>query len=281
MLKKQEVDYIKLCWVSHERAQIKIVGHPLKDCFVLEVYFMNRYHTPDSDYEKDWEQEIKKLKRKVKKYCLDRAVIGMDPVVESVMGKEGAAFDSRKQELLRNRYEVFQLLKTNKIQTRREILIVLEQNRFSLKELELLLLTAKDIYEDIIVFTENKKVMESRAFDFLQNEWGVVVSRISDRSMLKQHYGSVLFVVDEWNSITKLPAFDNGYVLSVEALNDDIRKKLLSDSVENKGFNHLYSGYHYIYQDEEIPYQMAVDLYGRHQNEKNKLSSVAICELKC
>lgn len=314
-MKKQKVDYIKFFWSYREKDKIKIYERAVPCGFVLEVHFLNSYIISELPYEKEWKGQMKKLKRKLKKYDLSFTAAYMDSVMENVMGKKDLAFDSRKQELLRNVREIFQLLKPEEVKLRGELLIVVEDGYFSFREWKLLLLDAKDLYEDITVFSADEKVFENPAFDFLQNEWGVVINKVSKKELLKKLYNSVLLVVAKWENILGLPfSCDKAYVLCQEEYPEkDVKhgqetfveehrensmeenleafkeghKKCLKHYKENaiikysKKIACLYSGYHYCCENMPISYQMAVDLLKQNQNEKIRRTSVAIFELKC
>lgn len=281
ILKQQKVDYIKLHWEYHDRPVIKLVEHHYLNYYILDILIKNPYRISEIPCEREWEREMKRVQHKLKKYSILSAGIHLDSVMEKVLDKEGLAFDSRKQELLRNAGDVLERIKGMQRQNRNQLLIILEGDWFTLRELEYLLVVAKDIYEDITVFSKNSKVLDSRAFSYMENEWGVVINRISDRTALQSSYDSVLCVIEKWNGIIWNLCFENCYVLSKEALSEDVKTEIVNNNQDSIHQKHLYSGYQYYWEDKLFPYDMAVDLLNQHQNEKFKPTFVAICEVKC
>lgn len=282
ILKRQEVDYINIYWLYHDRPVIKLEERYFLKYYILNILLKNPYQFSDDMREKDWEREIKRLEHRLKKYSISDAAVHMDSTIEKVMGKEGFGFDSRKQELLRNRKDVLRRIKGTSCQRRKELLIILEDDCFTQNELKHLLVDAKDAYEDITFFSENEKLLDSKAFSYMENEWGVIIGKISHKNELKAFYESVVCVLSHWNDIIMWNSFfKNCYALVREELNNDTQTLIMKANQDGKIWKHLYSGYQYYVQDELIPYQMAVDLLKQYPNNKINSTFIDIYEVKC
>lgn len=280
-MKRIPIDYINMKWYRQERPVVDVRLNCITGFNVLNITFKNKYFGMDEVDKRLAEKELKRLKTKLKRFSVEHGAVHMDTVMEKVLGKEGLELKARKQELLTNVGDIFSRLKGKLSGRRKEILLVIGDNCFTANELKYLLLKAKNVYEDITVFSKDALLFDQRVFSYLEDEWGVVVNRLSEHAHLKSRYESVLFVISDWEAIAKCGfVMENAYVLCGKSLDEAVEKGLRMQADMTNAWTHLYVGYRYFIQEEEVPYQMAVDCLCQQQNEKIEASSVAIYEVK-
>ena len=275
-LGKIEVDYLNICWQYCEQNEVEIVPYILADYSVLKITFYNAYKTVDEKNSSFWNKELRKVKKRIRKYDLNQCAIHMDKDMERIMGKEGTAYYSRKQEFLYHRYEISKMLREGRNPGRNRVLIILDNNMLNFHELEMVLLTIKDTFEDITVFTTEKSDIINRVCEFLQDEWGVYITKVEMIRDLENVYDATVALVACWKEEYIKLCYGRVYLLSKE-------EEPLSDfSLENRSEVSIFSGMDYVCHGKPVPNQMAVDLiYQKKENNKKTVpSSVAICELK-
>ncbi|MGN0437009.1 MAG: hypothetical protein ACI4F4_00680 [Lachnospiraceae bacterium] len=287
---RKKIDYISFRWEKSRAVRIILNENQLFGVTVLHIIFKNSY---DCD-KKRWQRELKKVKRKIRKYDYTNARIHMDEKMEAVFEKTGLAYISRKNELLENAREILTTLRGESNGTRREVLFVLGKDLLTLVELKQLLLIAKDLYEDITVYVEDNITLYDNVFSYMENEWGVVVNRVVSQDKLKPRYESGICIAHDFDTLKTLACvIANCYALFGKSVlyeknNRGINEKnrLQNKHMYNRQqYKHLYMGYEYYMGHQLLPYEMAVDLLyqyeNNYQNNKFQPTFVAICEVKC
>lgn len=287
---RKKIDYIRFRWEKSKTTGILISEQQLYGITVLHIIFKNSY---DCD-KKSWQRELKKVKRKIKKYDYTNARIHMDEKMEAVFEKTGLAYISRKNELIENARDILTTLRGEATGKRSEVIFVLGKNLLTLSELKQLLLIAKDLYEDITVYVEDNLMMYGNVFSYMENEWGVVVNRVVSQDKLKPCYESGICIVHDFDALkTLVCVIANCYALFHESVlyennnhdmneNNRPRNKYMYGRQQHQ---HLYMGYEYYMEHQLLPYEMAVDLLyqyeNNYQNNKFQPTFVAIYEVKC
>lgn len=271
---KLKIDYVKITWQYNKDSKIEVEQYSLAVYSVLEITFLNPYITSEGQNDAGWKKEFKKLRRRIGKYDLKQSVISMDKGMEKVMGKEDMAYSSRKKELFDHRYEICKLLKTGREDERSGILIVLEQEMLSFHELKLLMLTVKDVFEDITIFSGEIEAFD-RLCTYLREEWGVCVMMTEDAGKLRNVYDATLFLITDWRPEYSQMCSGNIYLLSKEEMSGEFLQT-------NSSGVRMFSGMKYVCEKKVIPYQMAVDLLYQKEEGVVKCKPVAVgfCEPK-
>lgn len=273
-MKKISVDYTKIYHMESQVNKIVVTPHVLEDYTVLEIVLCSRYKPEEEIGDKYLRKVVKLLKKNIRKYDMKNSVFYMDKDIEMLFGKENMGFLARKEELFSNRYEICKALRDYKEQERKSVLMVLDEDILNVRELELLLLTIKDFFEDITIYCETEKNDINRVRRFLYEGWGVCVNRVLELRETKT-YDAAFFSISDWKKEYGKCGVKKAYLLSKkENLSTELYKG-------NHGVTRIFSGMEYIYKNKTIPYQMAVDcLYQKGENHKIKPTSVAICEMK-
>lgn len=275
-MKLKEIEYIKLHWIFSDRNKMIVEEHKLKNYLVLEIILCNPYGRDIEGCKSKWAKEIRKLKRRLRRYRIGACAVHMDTVMEQVFDKQGMAYRGRKCELLANRYQICGLLKGKDNPDRKKIVVYAGQGLLSFMELEQLFLAVKDYFEDITVCLKNQDETVLRLCDLLKGEWGVVVECLRPEEAERKTYDGAIAIIKQWSdSILQEIKCDNLFVLCEEELSTD----KIFDVTDKRKF---YAGFCYGYRGESMPYQMAVDyLYQKPENPKIQLTFIDICGLKC
>ncbi len=263
-LEKIEVDYVRMLWKHSDVKRIEITQYSLAVYLILEITFYNPYIDNDGKNDTGWEKELKKLKRRIRKYDLKESAFYMDKDMEDVLGKVGMAYASRKKELFDYRHKICNWLKPERGTGRNRMLLVLGEEMLSFLELKMLLLTIKDVFEDITIFSRETKAVNN-VCTYLQDEWGVWITKTDKIRDLRDTYDATFLLVPFWKEDYGKMCFEKVYLLSREE-----REPAEYVSGLWKGVN-FFSGMEYICDREPIPHQMAVDI--RYQKEENCIKS--------
>lgn len=271
---KIKIDYVRMTWQYSKDRKIEVIQYPLAVYSVLEITFFNSYISAEELNDAGWKKELRKLRRRIGKYDLKQSVISMDKGMEKVMEKEGMAYSSRKKELFDHRYEICKMLKAGRDAGRSGILIVLEKGMLSFHELKLLLLTVKDVFEDITIFSREIEEF-NRVYAYLREEWGVCVVMTEEAGNLRNVYDATLFLISDWRTEYSQMCSGNIYLLSKEEMSGEFLQA-------NSSCVRLFSGMKYVCEKKDIPYQMAVDLLYQKEEGMVKCKPVAVglCEPK-
>lgn len=226
-----------------------------------------------------WEYWVRK---KLGRYQTSRCTLGMEQEMAKRLEYRGA-FEARKEELLTDKTMILkELIKQEKKllqekadagwgRRRKSVLLVLDFEVITSRELMELLLCVKDFIEEIFVMCQAGDEELEKARLFLYEEWGIVVHKMEMKQMDKT-YDLAFFCVKQWERQFRGIIFRVGYLLE---------QYKTEAPIQSGGI--LYSGFCYERNGMEVPYHMAVDM--RYQNPEKYvefgITSVAICPVEC
>lgn len=224
---------------------------------------------------------VKKIKKEIKKYQTEGCVLGADEKLAGQIELTDVLFRARKQELLRQKEYIFAQLKFSKEGGRSSMLLVINSRKWDFKEIMLLLLTAKNYYEDIYVKLEEDSVEIKQIADYLYEEWGVMLHIQSWEMMAEvKEYDFVLFLLREWKKdIVRKYVFCKAYIV-METEKGVVRNE---EKVFRDNNRCLYSGLMYERENKHLPYQMAVNIACQNPAlyKGFAVSFIAIYRLEC
>lgn len=277
MREKQKIDYIYFIKKSSggKKLRVQIKQELGIEVFQAEVMPISK------------ERMIRKIKKKIKKYQFHHVVIDADNEMSEWLELDELLFQARKQELMQNRELIFRYFQNDRVSTMRcSMLLVLESEKWSHKDILSLLVTAKDYYEDISIVFEEDYIGVEQIVETLYEEWGVVLHVLSKKEIPEQRQDFILFLSKELNrNIIRKYQFCNAYVV-VEKEKNKVRRgraeKLVTEAMQRNRAKLLYSGFVYEREGKRLPYQRAVNI--AYQNplfyQEINISIVAIYRIE-
>lgn len=265
-MKKRQVDYIRLFRIHSLNKKVEL---KFEDCLgiqVLDIIFYNAFDKEDDE----WEIQIKKCRKQLSKYDIHGAAYYVEESLKSLWSKGTQSFLARKRELLNERLVIIKTLSdvNLKKEERKRILLCLDSDKYSFKELEWILLEVKDLFEDIYLFVKTPISGVERLCNNLYEQWGLAVNRCEEADVNTLFFHGVFFFVKCWEPWCETIVYENAYMISEKEDDREIAGK-------GKG-KHLYSGMEYQVDGKEIPYQMAVDLLYQDRENNRKIESTII-----
>lgn len=262
---KEKIDYVYFCYRKDKKNRVRFVRGNVAQIQVLKVEVIVKGSKAEKikGNEKAGQRLINKIKKGLKRYQVDNCVVGAQQVMAQELQLENRLFQARKRELLENRKRIIAWLhsKTELQQkSRKTFLIVLNSTQWTKKDLISILLEVKNYYEDISILVKKNSIYLERVVELLYEEWGVVLRVLSEEEALAENVDSTIFLMDCWQDCINRYSFQSGYVV----LEDD--SGLLRRSAANRKHEKLYSGFVYMCDGKQLPYQMAVNIF--YQNLK-------------
>lgn len=143
------------------------------------------------------------LKWLFRKFQVENAVVNADSWSARILGMERMLFEAEQQEFLKNRTFIMSRLLEESSRTRESIphrtsiLLVLNDERWTEKELLSFFLTIKDYARDIFVVSVDDLQIQAvkHITETLYKEWGVVVHVLCKRGRC---FNIALFLVKKW-----------------------------------------------------------------------------------
>lgn len=256
MGEKKKIDYIYFRKSVPKRRRVRFFEKQEAGISILEAEVM-------SDLK---EKMLKRMKKGFKRYQLDHVVVGADGEMSEQLGIQDGLFQARKKELIEHQELIFRHMKTDAgINRRSSAMIVLESRKWKKKEILALLVTAKDYFEELSVFSEEDYIDTGQLAESLYEEWGVVLHILKKGEEPEQKQDFILFLLEEWNKeIVVQYRFCNAYlVLEAECrrFGRDRIERLDTEKEHCIGKRRLYAGLVYEKEGKRLSYQMAVDIF--------------------
>lgn len=287
---KKPVDYLYLKWGKMRAGRICIKERNIAGLNTLEICIspLKQIKGEISTWEKGraqrWKKKMKRnLKRKLRSYDISSCAVNGDWNIRKAFCMGNTGFYARKNELLlQGRYIFEQVCAGWKKNVRRKLLIYLECEKWSVKEIHDLLWIAKNFYEDIILASENQAEYEDMLICLFE-ECGLVVTPINLKEAKTELYDSVLFLVKKWQSYyPDNIRYGRAYMVAEqEEMENWYRQKVQGSRVTDVPV--CFGGLCYEYHNKKIPYQLAVDMHYQKTAfcHKNGISFIAIYRLEC
>ena len=290
MKKKDKLDYIYFCAAEGRRRLLEMVCRELSGIQTLRVSITEKSNGADDRWEKCVIPHWKKIRRKLRDWQTENCTVGADWRMAELLQMKEELFLARKQELMQNRNELLEMMggrAKEDVMARKSFLLVLDSNGWSRQDLLLLLSAVKNYFADIYMVTGNGCVDEEQMVESMYEEWGIVLPLLSVESARTEAVDCAFFLLESWNDAVREYNYRFGYVVSEyengmnRCRNSEVGIIKGRADREKRGTlkgGGLYSGMVYKCRDEEIPYQMAVNMQYQNPEKYHKFSitSVAI-----
>lgn len=228
------------------------------------------------------------LRRVLRRYDLLNSVIGADRRMAHDLQLEELLFQARKLELLQNRERILRQV-GNGGQTiskaYHHMLLVLDSEKWNWEELYAILLTAKDLYEEISLLCEKDSSGIRSLARELYEECGLVLHMRTGREVgIRADF--VLFLLRDWHlEQWDMVEFYTAYtVVDVEAGSEirRCRERLTEHGVKREGRHRIYAGLVYEQKGKQLPYQFGANLAWQKPSlyEEFEISIVAIYRME-
>ncbi len=263
MRKKEEVDYI-YCTEQREKWQWNVVKE--HDFYMLHVELGKL----TSDKRK------RNMRKLLRRFCMKDVVIGADAKAAERMEIAGQMFAAKQAEFLHNQNYILERLSTQIRQTqkeRRSLLIVIENQHWAGRELMQCIVTSKDHFRDIVIWTIGEVRNVENIVADIYEEWGLAIEILSAEQVKCRHFHMVFFFVNKWKaSVVTCCNYDVAYLVEFAAQREKIQH------IGENG--RIYAGLRYQINGRRMRGDYVRNLaYQRPEvYQKKGVSIVAICE---
>ncbi|MBR1865612.1 MAG: hypothetical protein IJ801_03805 [Lachnospiraceae bacterium] len=288
----KRVDYVFFTSGEGTRDQIVLSEKRIADMQALHITCRMKKRRKD---QKRWilpKQQKKKmltgLRHVLRHYDLSDSVIGADRRMAHDLQLEELLLQARKLELLQNRERILRQVGTGEqtvSKAHRHMLLVLDSEKWNRKELYTILLTAKDLYEEISLLCEKDSNSIRSLATELYEECGLVLHiRTGGEEGIRADF--VLFLLRDWQlEQWNMVEFGTAYtVVDVEA-GPEIRRcreRLMEHGIKREGRHRIYAGLVYEQKGKQLPYQFGANLAWQKPSlyEEFEISIVAIYRME-
>ncbi|MCM1499290.1 MAG: hypothetical protein NC124_12560 [Clostridium sp.] len=290
MKEKDKLDYIYFCAATGKRKRLEMGCTELSGIRTLRVCITEKNNGKAAGQEKCAIPYWKKICKRLRDWQAADCVVGADQRMAEWMQMKEELFWARKQELLQICTELFTQMggrAKEEIAERKSFLLVVDSNGWSRQDLLFLLSRAKDYFADMYMVAGGCGVDEEQMARSMYEEWGIVLHLLSEESARTTVVDCAFFLLENWNEAVREYSCRFGYVVS-ECENGMNRYRDSESGIMHGGSTaakhrtlrcgQLYSGMVYQCGNEEIPYQMAVNIKYQNPEKYHKFSitSVAI-----
>lgn len=264
--KKKQIDYIFICqkWGRWNRIiplLETVAGISVLKLMVTEPRKRIRNH---GDIDNASEYLQKKLKKVAKWYQIEHCVVGADFAMTEKLQLMDASFQARKKELLDHGKELIQGRGMDNVTNFewKSFLLVLDSEQWSQQEVLLFLMTAKEYYIDLNIVVKKNKIKLEQMAAFLYDEWGIVLHILPEKTAMKSKMDFALFLLERWKDAVYGYSINKGYVVAENE----------RGMIRSRRNGNLYTGFVYECDGQELPYQMAVDIFYQNPELYNKFA---------
>lgn len=158
------------------------------------------------------EKLLNKMQRKLRKYELQSGIVSMTSEMVQFLEIEEVLFELRKAAFLEDRDLIIRELKpTGNADNRSSMVLILESEAWSRREILMILITAKDYYREIYLMMKETFFDAEQVQNIMYDEWGVMVSVVEKEEEIKEaEFG--LLLSKEWDeSFCKKTSFTMTY----------------------------------------------------------------------
>lgn len=277
MKKKERVDYI---FFSGKKTRWKRWQFQTR---IENGIAILRVEMPDSK----GMHSINRLARKLKKYDISQAVLDGDAKTAEWLGLKNMLFQARKQELIENRKLIFEYMQKIQGEGKRKhssMAIVINSGEWNCRDLLLLLVEAKDYYEEITLVLKDDFAGKEYLAESMYEDWGIVLHLISEKEKLEKKQDFILFLLETGERKILLQySFQNAYLVSDTEAENLKRYYMMPDFRQNHAKKRaVYSGLVYEKEMERLPYRIGVNLAAQKPMlyQKFHVSIVAIYQIE-